>query len=61
MLAARKELLNYDGHNIGEVDLLFPSWKKVVLEQLVLGLYSVACVHSCMVLIVTESSAPTLL
>ena len=32
VLTGRKELLHYDGDYVGEVDLLFPSWKKVVLE-----------------------------
>ena len=27
-----KELFNYYGNNIGKIDLLLPSWKKVVLE-----------------------------
>ena len=37
-----KELLNYDGDDVGEVDFLFPPWKVVVLERLVLCLHAIA-------------------
>ena len=61
VFTAWKELLNYDGDDVGEVDFLFPSWKVVVLEKLVLCLHAIASVHSCVIGIIMKSSAPTLI